>query len=180
MSLENEPQPLYKILGLLRSQPECKTCRLCEEHVGLVYLVGRETAKSRQYGMPISVTSEGVAYLGRTPEGWCVAFDPDTNNCRIYANRPLCCQLYPLDLMKLSGVVWWVIHIECPIAQRFRIERTLEVLSAITVSIEEIISEEQVQSWLKTDRTSQQIEAFSSDKPKVVKLRRFRLPRSFP
>jgi Fe-S-cluster containining protein len=178
--VKNDLRPLYDILRPLASQPECKSCKLCEEHVGLVYLLGKEATRSVDQGIPVSISSRGSQYLARTSKGWCAAFDPASNLCRIYNDRPLCCRLYPLDLMRLDGDVWWVIHAECPIAQRFQRDRHLEILTALTISLERTLSDEQLQSWLTTDRTSQNIEAFSSTRPNVIRLRRFGRSLSFP
>src|SRR5882762_4996977 len=98
-------ESLYDILRPLSSQTECQSCTLCEEHVGLVYLVGSEAKGHR---LPIVMTSNTAQYLGRTHEGLCAAFDNEKGLCRIYNERPLCCRLYPLDLMKLEGRIWWV------------------------------------------------------------------------
>ena len=164
-------QALYQVFNRLTAQPECQTCRLCEEHVGLVYLLGNEADKAKHHQLPVLTTSNGVQYLGRTPHGWCSSFDPHKNTCGMYFDRPLCCRIYPLDLMKLDGKLWWVIHAECPIAQRFKREHQMGVLAAMTLAMENILSEEQLESWLVQDKTSQVIEAFTFDTSKVIKLR---------
>lgn len=171
---------LYELLQPLASQPECQTCRLCEEHVGLVYLLGEEANKVKVGTLPILGTAESAQYLGRTRDGWCCAFDHQANTCKIYETRPLCCRIYPLDLMNIDNEVWWVVHSECPIAQRFQQERKLSILSAMTFSMESRISEEQLMLWLKQDRFSQMVESFSFDRSQVVKLRRFGEKLSFP
>ena len=114
-----------------------------------------------------------MSYLNRTPEGWCAAFDPATNRCRIYESRPLCCRLYPLDLMELDGFVWWVIHSECPIARRFQAERRSDVLAALTLRIETQLTDRHVAEFLTQDKTSDHIEAFSFEENKVIKIRKY-------
>lgn len=173
-------QSLYDILRPLTSQPECATCRSCEEHVGLVYLLGNEAVRARNHGVPVSISLKGTQYITRMPDGCCAAFNPATNSCRIYAERPLCCRLYPLDLMNLDGIVWWVIHAECPIARRFQRDRHMEKLAAMTAALERELSEEQLRAWLRTDDASQSIEAFSSSQPVVFKLRRYGGAIGFP
>src|SRR5581483_798372 len=157
----SQMESLYQVLRPLATQPECQSCRLCEEHVGLVYLLGDEAVKANEHSLPIITSSQGVQYLSRTRDGWCSSFDPNTNMCRMYADRPLCCRLYPLDLMQLEGAVWWVIHAECPIAQRFQKERRLAVLAAITDALERALSKEQLNRWLIQDKMSRGIESFS-------------------
>jgi Fe-S-cluster containining protein len=170
---------LYDVLHPLASQPECQTCRLCEEHVGLVYLLEDEASKLGNPSLPI-LTAAQDQYLGRTRDGWCCAFDNENNACKIYDSRPLCCRIYPLDLMVVDEEIWWVIHSECPIAQRFQRERRLGVLAALTFSMEQRLSSEQIGRWIKQDRLSQIIEAFSFDQSKVVPLRKLGEKVPFP
>jgi hypothetical protein len=82
--------------------------------------------------------------------------------------------------MKLDGVIWWVIHAECPIAKRFQRDRHMEILAAMTAALECELPEEQLRAWLVTDEISQRIEAFSSSEPKVFKLRRYGEAIGFP
>ena len=182
-------------MEILSSQPECQTCRLCEEHVGLVYLLGKESARVRSHRLPVLRTMSGVEYLGRVPDrevrkeglspvspshGWCSAFDPTTNMCRIYSDRPLCCRIYPLDLMRIDSQVWWVMHTECPIAQRFEKERRLGIIAAITARMERFISSDNLEDWLSQDKFSQIAEAFSHDATQVIRVRRYGEPIPFP
>jgi Fe-S-cluster containining protein len=146
---------------------------LCEENIGLVYLLGTEHKEISKLGIPVAITSRDAQYIGRTPQGCCAAFDDANNACAIYENRPLCCRLYPLDLVSINDELWWVIHSQCPIAQRFFIERKLDILAAMTVAIEKTIGQELLRRWLNSDRMSQNIESFSSTSPRTMTLRRF-------
>jgi len=166
---------LYEVLRPLTSQSECQTCKLCEENIGLVYLLDKETEAISKRNVPLSITSRGAQYIARTSQGCCAAFNSTGNSCTIYESRPLCCRLYPLDLVTKNGEIWWVIHIECPIAKRFLSERKLAVLATMTVAIEKKIDRELLQSWLINDRMSQNIEAFSSTRPRTIRLRRLGL-----
>ena len=76
--------------------------------------------------------------------------------------------------MNINGVIWWVIHAECPIAQRFQRERRLAILNAITAALEQNLSDEELKRWLTQDKLSAGIEAFAYDDRKVVTLRRFK------
>jgi hypothetical protein len=82
--------------------------------------------------------------------------------------------------MTIAGEPWWVMHSECPIAQRFQREKRLEALAALTFRIEQKLSSEQIDHWLKQDRLSQMIEAFSSDPSRVVTLRKLGEKLPFP
>lgn len=164
---------LYEILQPLTSQPECQTCKLCEENIGLVYLLSTEHKQISKLDIPIAITSRGAKYIARTPQGCCAAFNDANNTCTIYERRPLCCRLYPLDLITVNDEIWWVIHSECPIATRFLVERKLELLAAMTVTIEKAMGRELLQNWLISDGMSQNIEAFSSTRPHTIKIRQF-------
>lgn len=168
----------YAALKTLSSQPECDTCRLCEENVGLVYVFRKEMARSKALRQSTCITSTPVGYIERTEEGWCQHFDVETGRCGIYKARPLCCRLYPLDLMHLDGESWWVLHSECPIAKRFSHDRTLELLISITVQLEDALAESEISEWLVQDRVSQQIEAFHGEPSSIIKVRRLRAPTS--
>jgi hypothetical protein len=175
---------LYSTLELLSAQPECRTCNLCERNVGLVYLIGEEGDRMGRAGKESAMTSEGVRYLERKQSNhgarWCGCFDVEHNQCTVYDIRPLCCRLYPIDLMRLDGVLWWIVHAQCPIAERFERERRLDVLAAVTVRLESELSPEQLRMWVNTDRASQTIEAFVSDHYRIVRLRRFGVQPGFP
>ncbi|HEV2962479.1 MAG TPA: YkgJ family cysteine cluster protein [Candidatus Angelobacter sp.] len=175
---------LYAIVEPLSSQPECLTCDLCERNVGLVYLINDESSRIKKDGHQVARTSEGVEYLSRSQSKksatWCSCFDTAKNQCSIYPIRPLCCRLYPLDLMKIDGELWWIVHAECPIAERFDKERKLDALSSITIGLETVLSPEQLRGWRKIDDTSQTTEAFIGDQYRIHKLRRFGSSVIFP
>ena len=177
---DTDLQRLYDLLFPLRNQPECLECRRCEENVGLVYLLGDESARTHRHRLPIVNTSDGVEYIERTDDGFCTAFDEKQNRCRIYDDRPLCCRIYPLDLMWLDGDMWWTIHTACPIGQRFQIERRLDILCAMTAALEAQLPAEELKRWIAQDALSSRIEAFSFEPTRVTKLRRYRTPMYFP
>ncbi len=171
---------LYEILQPLASQPECSSCILCEKNVGLVYLLGKEAERIQARGQSlISITSNQVEYLNRKAGGWCACFAEGTNTCGIYEDRPLCCRLYPLDLMEIDQAVWWVMHAECPIGQRFLQERKTDLLAAMTGALERHITFQQYQKWIAQDRTSKNIEGFRSEKLDIIKIRRFAAPEAW-
>lgn len=169
----NETPPIYKALEVLADQPECKVCRLCEEHVGLVYLLDDEVNRCQQFKENIVTTSEGISYTKRTKDGWCSFFDITTNTCQIYDIRPLCCRVYPLDLVHMQDGIWWVIHEGCPIAQRFIQEHKMDVLISIAFCIERLLTKNQIYNWLMQDKLSQQIEAFCEEPLSLLKIKRF-------
>jgi Fe-S-cluster containining protein len=173
-------QPLeraYHDLSILSLQHECETCRKCETNVGLVYLLDREPRTVSSSGVKTVSTSQGISYIARSVEGWCAAYDSKENKCTIYPNRPLCCRIYPLDLMNLDDEIWWILHTECPIAQRYEREHKLDILIALTMLLEERIPEGVFSEWLREDRHSQVVEAFLRVEYSITRLRRFRSTR---
>lgn len=164
---------LYPVLQLLSSQPECATCRRCEENVGLVYLLKDEVHRATAAGARVVAPFESRGYIARSETGWCQCFDPTSGRCMIYDARPLCCRLYPLDLMKFGHEIWWVIHQDCPIGERFFRERQVDVLAAATIQVERELTPQEIETWLSQDRFSQAVEAFSNDVVNVRRLRRF-------
>jgi Fe-S-cluster containining protein len=162
---------IYPLLRLLTSQPECDTCRLCEENVGLVYLLRDEISRAANAGAMVVASADEKGYIERTHHGWCGCFDAATGRCRIYDSRPLCCRIYPLDLIRFDDGIWWVIHEECPIGIRFYRERQTDLLAAVTFEIERQLTDKELLSWLSQDRFSQNVEALSRDSIKVRRLR---------
>ena len=166
-------QTIYDRLPFLTDQPECSTCRRCEEAVGLVYLLSNEPSRVIARGGLVSITSEGVAYVRRSTTGFCSCFDSERNSCRIYSDRPLCCRLYPLDLIAIEGEIWWVLHENCPITDRLQREHQSDLISVALTNVERELTDNQLQEWLTQDRTSKRVEAFSTRPNNVIKLRRF-------
>jgi Fe-S-cluster containining protein len=89
---------------------ECLTCEVCcrfpeADSFLRPYFTGDEIAKAVRSGLDRSAfpdASGSQITLVPNPDGdgyLCPAFDPATHYCRIYADRPLDCRLYPLALM---------------------------------------------------------------------------------
>jgi Fe-S-cluster containining protein len=164
-------ESIYSAIASLGGQPECATCRQCEENVGLVYLLGPEAAHAKSRALPVIRVGESANYFSRTPHGWCPCYDPSTNTCGIYKNRPLCCRLYPIDLVHHEGRPWWVLHGECPIAQRWIQDRHTDVLVALLEQLEELLDPHILRDWISQDRTSSAIESLESDEMFLVPIR---------
>jgi Fe-S-cluster containining protein len=175
---------LYKALILLSSQPDCGSCNNCEKNIGLVYLIGEESSRLEKLGKKTVETSKGVKYLERRQNHgqamWCNFFDVKKNLCTIYELRPLCCRLYPIDLMKFEGALYWVAHTKCPITRRFQRDRKLDLFAAITIRLESELTPLQLRKWIDSDSVSQTIEAFERDYSNVIKLRQYGEKQCFP
>lgn len=179
MSLNSNIQNVYRIAEFLASQKECDTCNLCEKNVGLVYLLDNEFENIKRHNLEISSTNNGTDFLSRTRDGWCSAFDHVRNRCTIYNDRPLCCRIYPFDLMNFDREFWWVIFYECPIAQRFFTEKKEDILMAFTYSLEREMGDMLISEFIREDSISQHIDAFTGETPRVKKLRKFGSPPIF-
>lgn len=50
----------------------------------------------------------------------CRFFDTANGQCRIYAFRPMECQLYPFLLARKEGRIYLAVHLNCPYIQEYR------------------------------------------------------------
>lgn len=136
---------LYKIASFLSNQEECKTCRLCEDNVGLVYIFKIESAGiGRRYTVP---TSAGLKFFVRTEDGHCPYFNKESGTCGIYEHRPLCCRIYPLDLLFDDGEYWWIAYSDCPIFKRYEKNLSLNILRNKLLSLENDLDTRILTEW---------------------------------
>jgi hypothetical protein len=40
--------------------------------------------------------------------------DLENRQCSIYADRPLCCKVFPFDVLSIAGKLQWTVSHECP------------------------------------------------------------------
>ena len=57
---------------------------------------------------------EGISFIERMPDGSCPMLDRQRRRCSIYDDRPFCCRLFPIDILKLDGQLQWAISGQCP------------------------------------------------------------------
>jgi len=91
----------------------CNGCTVCCESGGMVYVRDEEVPQLRSLKVPL-VAIDGVTFIKRLPDGSCPMLDRRGNNCSIYENRPLCCRLFPLDVLGRNGRLTWAVSNECP------------------------------------------------------------------
>lgn len=91
----------------------CKGCTVCCERGGLVYVGHDEVAGLKRLLVPL-VAIDGVTFIKRLPDGSCPMLDRSGKKCSIYENRPLCCRLFPLDVLSISGRLQWALSTQCP------------------------------------------------------------------
>jgi Fe-S-cluster containining protein len=92
---------------------DCEGCTKCCEVGGLVYIRDYEIAELKKLDVPL-FTSDGITFIKRLADGKCPMLNQAEGNCSIYANRPLCCRLFPLDVLQKDGKLHWVLSTDCP------------------------------------------------------------------
>ena len=67
---------------------------------------------------------------------------------------------------------WWVVYADCPITARLQRERKFDVLSSITVNIEQAITTSLLDQWRAVERFTKTIESCLREPQRVRRLRR--------
>src|SRR4029078_6069740 len=99
-----------KILPQLVPSSACFRCDICcrfpdPDSVLRPYFSGEEIDRSVEHALPAAAFpdrhgSQVVLVPDANGDGFhCPAFESDSGTCRLYDDRPLDCQLYPLALM---------------------------------------------------------------------------------
>ena len=95
----------------------CRGCIECCVKGGLVYVREDEVARLRECNVPL-VTVRGVTVIKRHADGSCPMLDRLGKRCSIYESRPLCCRLFPLDVLLVEGQLVWGMSNQCPNERR--------------------------------------------------------------
>ena len=112
----------------------CPECERCERSV--VYLSPREQVAARRLGLKV-YGQAGATRLNR--QGCkCPFYAPATFGCQIYPERPLICNLFPLDILnhESDGRHWWVAYGACAEIQRGKLKGKLSQLRALASEID--------------------------------------------
>jgi Fe-S-cluster containining protein len=96
---------------LMTNYTHCPTCEKCER--SLVYLTPREQIGAEQLGL--RTYGEGAATRLNRVGCKCPFYTPETFQCSAYLDRPLICNLFPVDLLEREedGRHWWVLFGAC-------------------------------------------------------------------
>ena len=96
---------------LMTNYTRCPTCEKCERSI--VYLTPREQVNARDQGLR-TYGSGGATHLNRAGCK-CPFYAPETFQCTAYLERPLICNLFPMDLLErdTDGRHWWVLFGAC-------------------------------------------------------------------
>lgn len=90
----------------------CKSCTTCCEN-GLVYIFNDEIEIMKALNVPL-IEIKGIHYIQRLKGGRCPMLKKAQKKCTIYADRPVCCRLYPLDVFNRNGQLEWGLYTYCP------------------------------------------------------------------
>jgi Fe-S-cluster containining protein len=112
------PDPYVKTLKqlpgyeeLMTNYTQCPTCEKCER--SLVYLTPREQLGADRLGF--RTYGEGAAARLNRVGCKCPFYEPSTFRCNAYLDRPLICNLFPVDMLEREedGKHWWVLFGAC-------------------------------------------------------------------
>jgi len=112
------PDPYVKTLKtlpgydeLMTNYTQCSTCEKCER--SLVYLTPNEQLGADKLGF--RTYGDGAAARLNRVGCKCPFYEPETFRCNAYLDRPLICNLFPVDLLERDedGKHWWVLFSAC-------------------------------------------------------------------
>ncbi len=147
---------LYDVLERLSEKICCGTCGVCEND--LIYLLDSEVRTFEKLNVPI-IEIEGVYFLQKSAadDGFCPFRDRIKRSCTIYNMRPACCRLFPLEIRSEALNPFWALCLYCP-----KTSDETSNLKSIALSflpdIEESLSQDLLDSFIKADKISRRIE----------------------
>lgn len=147
----------------------CKGCTVCCESGGMVYVRNDEIPRLKNLNVPL-VTIDGISFIKRLPDGSCPMLDRQRNNCSIYEDRPLCCRLFPLDVLERNGRLTWAVSNECPDDRRLfaRLQGRDSRLGFGTVSLmasmlDDSLKEDDVAYFIRKEQVSVRVDILDGD-----------------
>ncbi len=141
----------------------CNGCTKCCEN-GIVYTLPEEEERLTKIGVKL-FEIDGVKFIQRNNDGSCSMLDKTNKKCSIYADRPMCCRAFPLDIFSRNGKLEWAIYNYCPEERIITInkknneaELNTEILSYITDSIENNLNENVIRFLETEDKVVAKVE----------------------
>lgn len=112
----------------------CPECERCER--SLVYLTPREQARAKELGLRLY--GQGSASRMNRQGCRCPFYGGPESGCRNYADRPLICNLFPLDILEHEEEerFWWVAYGACAEVARGKLRNRLGELKALAAEID--------------------------------------------
>lgn len=151
--------------------PECVGCDLCCKG-NLIPVMNDEGARLSRRGLEI-LESEDKGFIRKRGVA-CPAFDESAFRCRVYEDRPLCCRLFPVDLIKIDGELHWVIYSYCPMAKRMLREGDGWDIEAFLVEAESVLDSRMVEEYGNHDSRSAELALLQGVQEPYLLLRKFR------
>ncbi len=114
----------------------------------------KEAQRFRQDGFFLDTVDQHGAHL-------CCFLDPTDHSCRVYAQRPLECALYPFLIMRRKNQLCLAVHLACPFVQSHH--KTAEFLRAQKV-MKKILLRKRWKNFLDSQRDAfQDLDFFRSE-----------------
>ena len=119
---------------LMTNYTHCPTCEKCER--SLVYLTPREQAGADR--LALRTYGEGAATRLNRAGCKCPFYEPSTFQCSAYLDRPLICNLFPVDLLEReeAGRHWWVLFGACDEVRIGRLKTKLAAFRRLARAID--------------------------------------------
>lgn len=118
----------------------CPECERCER--SLVYLTPREQTSAHDLGLRLY--GKGSATRINRVGCRCPFYQGPAQGCEIYPDRPLICNLFPLDIVEHEedGRHWWVLFGACAEVERGRLQGRVEEARALATEIDRRMPDE--------------------------------------
>ncbi len=119
---------------LMTNYTHCPTCEKCER--SLVYLTPREQAGAER--LELRTYGEGAATRLNRVGCKCPFYTPETFQCSAYLDRPLICNLFPVDLLEREedGRHWWVLFGACDEVRLGRLQSKIPAFRRLARAID--------------------------------------------
>lgn len=100
-----------KELNRIAKLLNCNGCSCCD--AGTVYVLPGEVAEMRAKGIEV-IEFMGGYFIPTTKENGCIYYKVENKQCQIYADRPICCRLFPFDIFYYpEHGLCWVVYDKC-------------------------------------------------------------------
>jgi Fe-S-cluster containining protein len=118
----------------------CPECERCERSV--VYLTPREQESARSLGLRMYGRGGGTRINRQGCR--CPFYEGPARGCEIYVDRPLICNLFPLDVIEREedGLHWWVLFGACAEVERGRLRGRIAEARALATAIDRVLTDE--------------------------------------
>jgi Fe-S-cluster containining protein len=124
----------------------CPQCERCER--SLVYLSPREQEAARSLGLPLY--GKGSATRLNRKGCRCPFYLGPEKGCANYADRPLICHLFPLDIIEREEdeTYWWVLFGACEEVARGKLRGRVEEARVLAREIDRRMPDELRRSFM--------------------------------